>query len=74
MSLFSWFMEDKKEEDRSPKFVPKININSKSTLYIEVEPKDPTNCSNIIITAFASQQVRSIVPIRVDWSRFKVKA
>lgn len=73
MSLFSWLLEDKKEES-SPKFVPKINVSTKSTLHIEVEPKDPTNCSNIVITAFASQQIRSIVPIRVEWTRFKVKA
>lgn len=36
MSLFSWFSDDKKEEDSSPKFVPKINISSKSTLHVEV--------------------------------------
>ena len=66
-------MDDKKEEPSS-KLVAKVNIHSKSTLYIEVEPKDPTNCSNIVITAFVSQQVRSIVPIRIEWSRFKVKA
>lgn len=56
------------------RFTPRIEINPKSTLYIEVEPHDPTTTSNIIITAFASQQVRSIIPIRVEWSRFKVKA
>ncbi len=75
MSLFGWFSDDKKEEERpSPKFVPKIIVSNKSTLYVEVEPRDPTNCSNIIITAFASQQIRSIIPIRVEWSRFKIKA
>lgn len=66
-------MEDKNQEP-APKFITKIDINPKSTLHVEVEPKDPTNCSNIVITAFASKQVRTIIPIRVEWSRFKIKS
>ena len=64
MSILRWLMEDKNEQP-PPKFITKIDVNPKSTLYVEVEPKDPTNCSNISLTAFASKQVRTIVPIRV---------
>jgi hypothetical protein len=72
-NLLSWFSEDKKEQSTA-KFIPRIMISPKSDLYVEVEPRDPTNCTNIVITAFASEHVRSIIPIRVEWSRFKVKA
>ena len=65
---------DDKNEQPATKFITKIDINPKSTLYVEVEPKDPTNCSNIVLTAFASKQVRTILPIRVEWSRFKIRS
>ena len=75
MSVLNWFFDDqKKPEKPATTFQPRIVISPNSTLHIEVEPKDPTTTANIVITAFASKQVRTIVPIRVEWFRFKINA
>lgn len=55
------------------RFVPRVVVSSKSTLQLEVEPRDPTTTSNIIITAYTNAHPRKIVEIRAEWSRFRLR-
>lgn len=52
--MLSWLRNDKKGEG-STGFAPRITINPKSTLHVQVEPNDPHTAANIVITAFSSK-------------------
>lgn len=70
--MLDFFRSKRHEEDHSEiDFVPSIQINPNSNIFLECSPNDPHTSSNIIVNSYQSKTNRALLQTRIHWSRFK---
>lgn len=70
--MFDFFRSRRTEETEPIDFVPSIQINPNSSLFVECTPTDPHTASNIVINSYVSKTNRALLQTRIQWSRFKM--